>query len=46
VLDASAFRLFLLVLVGWLDRRERDVLAYLMEEQRVLRRQLVGDAFA
>jgi Integrase core domain len=42
VLDASAFRLFLLVLVGWLDRRERNVLAYLMEENRMLRRQLRG----
>jgi putative transposase len=42
VLDASVFQLFLLVLVGWLDRRERDVLTYLMEENRVLRRQLGG----
>lgn len=42
MLDASVFSLFLLVLVGWLDRRERDVLAYLMEENRVLRRQLGG----
>jgi transposase InsO family protein len=42
VVDASAFQLFLLVLAGWLDRRERDALAYLMEENRVLRRQLGG----
>jgi hypothetical protein len=42
VVDASAFQLFLLVLAGWLDRRERDALADLIEENRVLRRQLGG----
>ena len=30
----------LAVLTGWLDRRERQAIAYLMEENRVLRRQL------
>jgi hypothetical protein len=30
------------VLTGWLDRQERDVLRYLLEENRVLRRQLPG----
>jgi hypothetical protein len=30
----------LAVLTGWLDRQERQALAYLMEEHRVLRRQL------
>jgi hypothetical protein len=30
----------LAVLTGWLDRQERPALAYLMEENRVLRRQL------
>src|SRR4030095_8863802 len=30
----------LAVLTGWLDRQERQALAYLMEENRVLRRQL------
>jgi len=30
----------LAVLTGWLDRQERQVIAYLMEENRVLRRQL------
>ena len=29
-------------LTGWLDRREREVLRYLLEENRVLRRQLRG----
>jgi hypothetical protein len=30
----------LAVVTGWLDRQERQALAYLMEENRVLRRQL------
>jgi putative transposase len=30
----------LLVLTGWLERREREALAYLIEENRLLRRQL------
>ena len=30
------------VLIGWLDRHERDALAYLMEENRILRAQLGG----
>src|SRR5690349_12180537 len=32
--------MWLLVLTGWLERRERDALAYLIEENRLLRRQL------
>jgi transposase InsO family protein len=32
----------LLVLTGWLDRREREAVAYLIEENRLLRRQLGG----
>jgi hypothetical protein len=28
------------VLTGWLDRREREAIAYLVEENRLLRRQL------
>ena len=28
------------VFAGWLDRRERDAIAYLIEENRLLRRQL------
>jgi transposase InsO family protein len=34
--------MLLLAVTGWLDRREREVLAYLMEENRVLRRQVGG----
>jgi len=40
--DVSALRLLLLALTGWLERRERDAIAYLIEENRLLRRQL-GD---
>src|SRR5215831_5584126 len=32
----------LCVLTGWLDRRERETVAYLIEENRLLRRQLGG----
>ena len=32
----------LAVVTGWLDRREREAVAYLMEENRILRRQLRG----
>src|ERR1039457_2263219 len=34
--------MLLLVLTGWLERREREALAYLIEEHRLLRRQLGG----
>ena len=34
--------MILAVLAGWLDREERRSLAYLVEENRVLRRQLGG----
>src|SRR5687767_16008497 len=34
--------MLLLTVTSWLDRREREVLAYLIEENRVLRRQLGG----
>jgi hypothetical protein len=40
VIDVSALQMLLVVLTGWLDRRERDALAYLLEENRVLRQQL------
>ena len=35
VIEASALRAVLAVLTGWLDRREREVLRYLVEENRV-----------
>src|SRR5476651_1093362 len=34
--------MLLIVLTGWLERREREALAYLLEENRLLRRQLGG----
>ena len=42
MIDVSAFQMLLLMVTSWLDQREREVLAYLMEENRVLRRQLGG----
>ena len=42
MIDASVLRLLLLTITGWLDRREREVLAYLIEENRLLRRQVGG----
>ena len=40
MIDVSALRMLLLTVMSWLDRQEREVLAYLIEENRVLRRQL------
>jgi transposase InsO family protein len=40
VIDPAALQIVLSVLTGWLDRRERAALAYLIEENRLLRRQL------
>src|SRR5215831_14953118 len=38
----SALQMWLVVLIAWLDRQEREALAYLIEENRLLRRQLGG----
>jgi transposase len=40
VIDPAALQMVLCVLTSWLDRREREVVAYLIEENRLLRRQL------
>jgi transposase InsO family protein len=40
VIDPAALQMVLGALTGWLDRREREVIAYLIEENRLLRRQL------
>ena len=40
MIDASAFQLLLMVMTGWLARREREVVVYLIEENQCLRRQL------
>ena len=41
-MDPSALRMLLMAVTGWLDRREREALAYLIEENRLLPRQLRG----
>jgi transposase InsO family protein len=40
VIDPAALQMVLSVLTGWLDCREREAIAYLIEENRLLRRQL------
>jgi hypothetical protein len=40
VIDPAALQMVLCVLTGWLERREREAIAYLIEENRLLRRQL------
>jgi putative transposase len=42
VIDPAALQMVLGVLTGWLARREREAVAYLVEENRLLRRQLGG----
>jgi putative transposase len=42
VIDPSAFQMLMMVLTGWLERREREAIAYLIQENRLLRRQLGG----
>jgi putative transposase len=42
VIDVSAPRMLVLTLTSWLARQEREILSYLIEENRVLRRQLGG----
>jgi hypothetical protein len=42
VIDLVALQMMLGVLTGWLDRRERESIAYLIEENRLLQRQLGG----
>jgi putative transposase len=42
VIDASALQLLLAVLTSWMDRREREVISYLVAENRLLRRRLRG----
>jgi helix-turn-helix protein len=42
VIDFATLQIVLGVLMSWLDRREREAVAYLIEENRLLRRQLGG----
>jgi hypothetical protein len=46
VIDMSALQTWFAVLIGWLDREERDALAFLIEENRILRASWVGGACA
>jgi len=41
-MDVSALQMLVMVLTSWLERRDREALAYLIEENRLLRRQLGG----
>ena len=40
VINVAVLQIVLRVLTGWLERREQDAIAYLIEENRFLRRQL------
>ena len=40
MIDLGALQMVLGALTGWLDRREREAVAYLIEENRLLRGQL------
>jgi putative transposase len=42
VLEAFSFRMLLAALVGWLDQRQQDAVAYLIEENRILRGHVRG----
>ena len=42
MIDAVALQMALGLLAGWLDCREREVISYLIEENRLLRRELGG----
>jgi hypothetical protein len=42
VVDLASVRIPLAALAGWLNRRQQEALAYLLAENRVLRRQLRG----
>lgn len=42
MVDVPSLRFLLAALVGWLDRQQQDGLAYLIEENRILRGQLRG----
>jgi len=42
VLNATFLRWLLAALIGWLDQRERQAVAYLIEENRILRSHVRG----
>ena len=42
MVDMFSLRVLLAALVGWLNQRQQQTLAYLIEENRILRAQLRG----
>ena len=42
MLDALSLRVLLAALIGWLDERQHDAVAYLIEENRILRDHVRG----
>ena len=42
MVDVRSLRVLLAALIGWLDRQQQEALAYLIEENRILRGQLRG----
>ena len=42
MIDVSSLQMLLLTVTSWLGHQEREVLAYLIEENRILRRELGG----
>ena len=42
MVDPYLLRMLLAALIGWLDRHQQETVAYLVEENRVLRKQLQG----
>jgi putative transposase len=41
-MTAAPLQFLLLVLIGWANRRQVEIIDYLREENRILREQLVG----
>ena len=44
VIDPAALQMVLGALTGWLERREREAIAYLIEENRLLAKKRIHDA--
>jgi hypothetical protein len=42
VVDLASVRILLAALTGWLNHRQQEAIAYLVEENRILRDQLRG----
>jgi len=42
IADLYPLRVLLTTLAGWVNRQQQDVIAYLVEENRVLKEQMMG----